>query len=236
MQFNVVHISETDSTNRWLKDSRGRHEVPLCVVTEYQTAGRGCGSNTWESERGENLLFSLLFNPKSVKASGQFQLSKAIAVAIGWVLAARVGLDNVYIKWPNDVYVGNRKICGILIECQIKGEWVNECIIGVGLNVNQQEFHSDAPNPVSIRQLKECDTDREWLLNAILDAFDPEADVDFLFNTHLYRSFGMWPFRDRNGRFMACIDHVESDGHLVVRDESGQQRRYGFKEIEFINK
>ncbi|MBO6144054.1 MAG: biotin--[acetyl-CoA-carboxylase] ligase, partial [Prevotella sp.] len=117
MEFKIIHIPETDSTNRYLRELKAEGDV--LVQTDYQTAGRGCGTNRWESERGQNLLFSLLIHPKQVPASKQFLISMVTANSISKVVSKYV--ENVSVKWPNDIYVGDRKICGILIQNTLQG-------------------------------------------------------------------------------------------------------------------
>ena len=212
MEFKVVHIEETDSTNRWLKTHGD--ESNLCVVAEYQTAGRGCGTNSWESERGKNLTFSMLIHPKDIPASEQFR-----------------------IKWPNDIYVGERKICGILIENRLQGRVMKDSIVGIGLNVNQTEFMSDAPNPVSIKQLTGYDTDREALLDDFLHTFEEVSarkDTGSDYRKRLFRLGEKAAFADETGQFEGTIVDVEPDGHLLIRDETGQVRQYAFKEVQFL--
>ncbi len=232
MEWKIVHIPETDSTNRWLREQGG--EEDMVVVADYQTAGRGCGTNHWESERGSNLLFSMLIHPRQIPASRQFQLSMAVSLAICEALGQYIG--DVSIKWPNDIYWRNGKICGILIENRLQGSHIKDSIIGVGLNVNQRQFHSDAPNPVSLLQITERDTDCEQLLRDILQRFERllATDVKTRYLSVLYRRRGFHPYTDGSGAFMAELVDVEDDGHLLLRDENGQQRRYAFKEVQFI--
>ena len=232
MEWKIVHIDETDSTNRWLK---AHGEGDMVVVTDYQTAGRGCGTNTWESERGKNLLFSLLVSPNGIRANKQFRISMAISLAICKALGQHLGY--LTIKWPNDIYWRDGKIGGILIENTLQGNSVRDSIIGVGLNVNQREFRSNAPNPVSMWQISEQETDRDALLRDILTAFE-----DFLgrynkesYTAMLYRRRGFFPYADKDGAFMAEIVDVEDDGHLLLMDDNGRERRYAFKEVTFIN-
>ena len=168
MEWDVRHIDETDSTNRWLHNQGGTGKV--VVVADYQTAGRGCGTNRWESERGKNLLFSMQIHPVDLPAKRQFHISMAVSLAICEALGQHIG--DLSIKWPNDIYWRNAKICGILIENRLQGQRICDSIIGVGLNVNQRQFRSDAPNPVSLWQICEHETDREQLLTEILQAFD----------------------------------------------------------------
>ena len=240
MEFKVIHIEETDSTNRWLKTHGD--ESNLCVVAEYQTAGKGCGTNSWESERGKNLTFSMLIHPTDIpfaavasqrlQAKEQFRITEMVSVA----LCETIGME-ASIKWPNDIYVGERKICGILIENRLQGSVIKESIIGIGLNVNQTEFMSDAPNPVSIKQLTGRDTDREALLNDFLRTFgevSARENTGSDYRKRLFRLGKKAAFADETGRFEGTIVDVEADGHLLIRDEAGQVRRYAFKEVQFI--
>ena len=246
MEWKIIHIDETDSTNRWLASheacppvsplTQGQApcEENLVVVTEFQTAGRGCGTNTWESERGKNLLFSMLIHPEHIHVSRQFHISMAVSLAICEALGQHIG--DVSIKWPNDIYWRNGKICGILIENTLQGSVIKNSIIGVGLNVNQRQFVSDAPNPVSIWQICEHEMDREQLLKDILRCFEYYLyrDIKAQYCSMLYRKKGFHPYADKDGAFMAEIVDVEDAGHLVLCDEDGKTRRYAFKEVSFI--
>lgn len=237
MNWKIVHIDETDSTNSWLQKRLAadeRSDANLVVWAEYQTAGRGCGTNRWESERGENLTFSMLIHPKELPATQQFHISMAISLAICEAIGQYIG--DVSIKWPNDIYWRNGKIGGILIENTLKGSIIMDSIIGVGLNVNQRVFKSDAPNPVSMWQICEHETDREALLKEILEAFERILDskIREQYLSKLYRRKGYHPYADKEGAFMAEIVTVEDDGHLVLHDDNGKERRYAFKEVQFI--
>jgi BirA family biotin operon repressor/biotin-[acetyl-CoA-carboxylase] ligase len=232
VDWNIVHIDETDSTNRWLREHGG--EDDMVVVTDYQTAGRGCGTNTWESERGTNLLFSVLIHPAEVPANRQFHISMAISIAICEALGEYIG--DLSIKWPNDIYWQGGKICGILIEHTLQGQHIKDSIVGVGLNVNQRAFHSPAPNPVSLWQITEQETDREQLLHDILNRFGRllGQDIRTQYLSMLYRRKGYHPYVDQKGTFMAELVDVEDDGHLLLHDDAGHERRYAFKEVQFI--
>ena len=237
MNWKIVHIDETDSTNSWLRKRLAadeRSDANLVVWAEYQTAGRGCGTNRWESERGENLTFSMLIHPKELPAMQQFHISMAISLAICEAIGQYIG--DVSIKWPNDIYWRNGKIGGILIENTLKGSIIMDSIIGVGLNVNQRVFKSDAPNPVSMWQICEHETDREALLKEILEAFERILDskIREQYLSKLYRRKGYHPYADKEGAFMAEIVTVEDDGHLVLHDDNGKERRFAFKEVQFI--
>ena len=156
----LIRTAETDSTNRLLREYAGEEGRLMTVLTaDYQTAGRGQGGNTWESAPGENLLVSVRLHPQALSASRQYALTEAGALAVRDTAARYAGEASV--KWPNDVYVGDRKVSGTLSECDISGTLIKTCTLGIGLNVNQQEFTGDAPNPVSLAQLAGRRIDRE---------------------------------------------------------------------------
>ncbi len=125
---------------------------------------------------------------------------------------------------------------GILIENRLQGGCIKDCIIGVGLNVNQEQFHSDAPNPVSLKRIHGQETEREQLLSDILVRFDEylTQDLKARYLSRLYRRKGFHPYADKEGAFMAEIIDVEDDGHLLLRDDNGHDRRYAFKEVQFV--
>ena len=233
MKWKIVHIDETDSTNRWLKD---HGEGTMVVATDYQTAGKGCGSNAWESERGKNLTFSMLIHPDGIAAREQFRITEVVSVALCRTLQPYI-YNKVEIKWPNDIYVGDRKLCGILIENRLQGNVIVDCIIGIGLNMNQRVFLSDAPNPVSMYQLTGQETDREALLADFLQTFDQEWQNKANGSEYrelLYRKGKDGLYEDKTGRFVARLADVLPDGRLLLVDEEGKERTYAFKEVSFI--
>lgn len=231
--FKIVHIEETDSTNRWMKENG---EGKMVVVADYQTAGKGCGSNSWESERGKNLLLSILVHPQQLEAKNQFIVTQIVSVALCKTLEEYVSAP-VEIKWPNDIYVGDKKICGVLIENKLQGCMIKDSIIGIGLNVNQQAFKSDAPNPVSIRQLTGRETDLKKLLSVFLKHLENTAQsktnpADY--RNRMYRRQGLHPFRTKSICFNARIIGVNDDGRLMLQDENGVAHLYAFKEVVFV--
>lgn len=233
MKWKIVHIDETDSTNRWLKD---HGEGTMVVATDYQTAGKGCGSNAWESERGKNLTFSMLIHPDGIAAREQFRITEVVSVALCRTLQPYI-YNKVEIKWPNDIYVGDRKLCGILIENRLQGNVIVDCIIGIGLNVNQRVFLSDAPNPVSMYQLTGQELDRDELLKAFIENLDQEwqnKTNGSEYRELLYRKGKDGLYEDKTGRFVARLADVLPDGKLLLVDEEGKEHTYAFKEVSFI--
>lgn len=246
-----INVDECDSTNNYVKsllatdDGVAPRPEMVVVAAKYQRAGRGQGSNHWVSDPGKNLLFSILCHPTWLPVRDQFSLSKAIAVAI-WDNLATYCKDGLSIKWPNDIYYNDKKLAGILIENTISGGHIENCIVGIGINVNQQEFPSSIPNPVSISQI--CGSEQVpdiigTLLKAIVSSFSGYLSdfrggdyqkIASLYQSRLYRSSGFHPFRDKDGDFEAAIIEVEDDGTLVLRDRQDGIRTYAFKEVEFI--
>ena len=245
----MIELDVVTSTNSFIADYRPLSDAGIILVTaEHQTAGRGQTGNSWESEASRNLLFSLLLRPAEFPASRLFLLSEAMALSIRDAISAALSpAEAVAVKWPNDVYVGDRKIAGILMENDLRGSHVGRCIIGCGVNINQTSFLSDAPNPVSLRQLLGRDTERSFVLDAIVTRFRqrysrltafPEAaaalHADYV--SALYRRRGLHLFREpaSDVPFLAEIADVEPSGHLLLRDGAGKLRRYAFKEVSYV--
>lgn len=239
MEAKAIYLDEVDSTNRYLLEYQPAEgeDATICVA-DFQTAGRGCGSNSWESERGKNLLFSLLIHPTDIEAREQFHISMAISLAICDAMQS-YGMKDVSVKWPNDIYWKDKKLCGILIENRLSGTFIRDSIIGIGLNVNQDVFLSDVPNPVSMRQILGREFNRDEVLRRILAKLNVcRCMVDFTYmryNAMLYRrGKGFFPFRDASGNFMAEILESDRSGLLMLRKQGGEVQSYAFKEVQFI--
>jgi BirA family biotin operon repressor/biotin-[acetyl-CoA-carboxylase] ligase len=147
------YLKNVDSTNSYAKQllSKSNPIEGTVIYAANQQVGRGQIGSSWQSEPDKNLLLSIILYPRFLSASAQFMLNKAVCLAATDVLCG-MGLDReqVKIKWPNDIYVGARKIGGILIENQLKGNNLHHSVIGLGLNINQIEFDSSLPNPTSV--------------------------------------------------------------------------------------
>lgn len=244
----IVHLLEVDSTNRYVRDEaaalwQNRGISDFAVVTaEHQTAGRGQRGNTWNSNAGENLLFSLLVRPgETLEVSKQFLLSQAVALSIHDAMKC-YGVDT-RLKWPNDIYAGNRKLAGILLELDYSGAFVEQAIIGIGLNVNQENFPPMDRKPVSMKMLREHDFILDDVLATILDLFEHYytemrfGNRDAIAAKYKRVLLGMderHTFIDCNGRFGAVIQGVESDGRLLLLRCDGSIARYAFKEVEMV--
>ena len=249
-RFPLIELAKTDSTNRYLMDlcdQKNDQVEPFTVVlSDFQTAGKGQRGNSWESEVGANLTFSLLMYPSFLPAKRQFLISQIVSLGIVEALRNYSLMSDFSIKWPNDIYYKDKKICGILIETFLEGMNLGRCVSGIGLNVNQQTFLSDAPNPVSLLQITGKQTDRYALLQQVITAITElynqlEKDGERASKTimaqyanSLYRKTGMHAFHDKDGAFMACIKRVEADGRLFLEDAEGRERSYLFKEVQFV--
>lgn len=242
----IVHLLEVDSTNRYVRDEaaalwQNRGTCDFAVVTAWlQTAGRGQRGNTWNSNAGENLLFSILARPgETLQVSKQFILSQAVALSIHDAMKC-YGIDT-RLKWPNDIYAGNRKLAGILLELDYSGAFVEQAIIGIGLNVNQENFPPMDRTPVSMKILREREFDLDDVLVTTLNSFEKyynklrEGNTAIIAEDYSKLLLGIGvqhTFIDRNGHFEAVIQGVESDGHLILRRNDGSTGRYAFKEVE----
>ena len=197
----------------------------------------------------------MLIHPTDIPASQQFRITEVVSVALCEVLerylltvpelaaldrrslATNGTQEGLSIKWPNDIYMGDKKICGVLIENRLQGNVIVDSIIGIGLNVNQTEFVSDAPNPVSLRQLLGREIDREALLHDFLETLETVSSSETTYSAYRNKLFRMGKqavFSDETGRFEGTIQDVETDGRLLIKDLSGQARRYAFKEVQFV--
>lgn len=210
------------------------------VSCHTQTAGRGQRGNTWESAPGQNVTMSVLLRPEGIAPREQFAISEAVALAVADVVDSCLPPSlRAEVKWPNDIYVADRKICGILIEHRISSSSIEHTVCGIGLNVNQERFLSDAPNPVSLFQL----TGRRFDVGQIEEAVarrvvELAADCRKLHHTYmsrLWRREGYHPYAEPGGpAFDARITDVALTGHLTLERRDGSRATYAFKEVASI--
>ena len=259
-RFRMIELDEVDSTNNFLRhlDTPGDRRTTL-VTAEFQTAGRGADTNRWESARGENLLLSLRVLPASLPVCHMFAISETTALAIRDALNAFLppktppkggrgvseGGRGFSIKWPNDIYYADSKVAGILIENDLQGAQVLRSTIGIGINVNQRRFQSDAPNPRSLADIVGHDVERRFVLEQFMENFTHhfgqietgrQDALDALhkeYKSHLYRLGEEHTYSDKDGTFRATLTDVEPTGHLILKDTKGNQRRYEFKEVKY---
>ena len=245
----IEYLDTIDSTSTELRRRMSVEELPhgYCISADFQTSGHGQATNRWESEDGKNLLFSLLLRPTVIPAAEQFVITELVTLAIINALQDYIR-QKITIKWPNDIYVGDKKLCGILIENALCGSTIDTCIVGIGININQELFVSDAPNPVSLKQLNGRDNDRGEILAEIYQNIlnyygyladnwqnnDIKQSLHYEYMNNLYRRTGYHNYSTSEGEhFRAEIEDIGPQGHLTLRLESGEQRTFAFKEVIF---
>ncbi len=246
----IIKIESTDSTSSHLAGIAEGCAHGTAVMARVQTAGRGQRGNSWEAEPGMNITLSRLLRPEGLEPARQFIISQAVSLAIVEMLDNFIGADAVSIKWPNDIYVNDSKIAGILIENVISGSAISRSIVGVGLNVNQTEFLSDAPNPVSLKQLLpkvdfNVDVLAEVMVSDILGKVDQAlsseceaGEISGEYFARMWRGDGYYHryYDHTRGLYMnARIDSVAASGHITLTDQAdGVARTYAFKEISAV--
>lgn len=245
-------LASVASTNTWLKEHAGEFAHGDMVVTDDQTAGRGQRGNFWEAEPGKNLTFSLFLVPEGISPAKQFVISECVALGVAETLrdylSGIVSPESIKVKWPNDIYVDDNKIGGILIEHTLGMGRIQHTVAGIGLNVNQTIFRSPAPNPVSMAQLAaRVDFPIDEIMNDIAgnimrrigEVRRSDRAVDIQHEEFLS---GMWRNDGKSYRFqlpdtscfVAVIDGVASDGMLALRLPDGEVHTFAFKEVAFI--
>ena len=212
------------------------------ILAEQQTLGRGQRGHKWIGGKGENLMFTMLFEPRFLPPVRQFFLSEAVALAL--VDAMQMWGIEAKIKWTNDIYVGDKKLVGILIEHTLTSSTLRRTIAGIGINVNQTEFDSSIPNPVSMAQLLGRSLDAEEVLKCFLAHLQRNYEelrnggketLHERYNTLLYRKNEFHTYAWPNGeKFSAKIIGTAPSGALCLEDAEGNTKDYLFKEVEFV--
>jgi BirA family biotin operon repressor/biotin-[acetyl-CoA-carboxylase] ligase len=212
------------------------------IHTDFQSTGRGQKNNKWESDEGKNLLISIILYPKSIAPEDQFCIS--IAVSLGICDFIDCYFPGSKIKWPNDIYIKNDKIAGILIENSILGETIESSIAGIGININQTEFSDLVPNPVSIKMVTGNEYDRAICLKQLLSNLDKRykqllygdrAQIREEYNLRLYRSGEWHSFKTEDTVFQGKITEVLSSGIIRIENNNNAIMEFSFKEVDFVN-
>ena len=239
----IITVASTGSTNNYASKQVIENEVQEGTVflAYEQTSGRGQLNNFWESEAGKNLTFSIFLKPVFLDIHKQFMLSKAVCLGLSSFLSRYT--SQVKIKWPNDIYVGDRKICGVLIENAVMNGVISQSVIGIGLNINQAVFRSDAPNPVSLTMITGEEYDLGETLRALLQEigffyqklqarqFD---ELDQSFHERLYRLNEWHRYEDGKHLYTGMLTGVNDMGQLQVQEKDGLLYEYHFKEVAFL--
>lgn len=238
----IERIHETGSTNNYAATLLLTKRPPegAIFVADSQVDGRGQVSSKWESEPNKNLTFSILLYPDFIEISRQFEVSKAISLGVADFLKDQA--DEVAIKWPNDIYIGKKKVAGILIENSVRSAKISSCIVGIGLNINQRVFTGNSPNPVSLSQITGKNYNLETSLSDLCSKLDARyrqlingqfRQIDENYTKMLYQQ-GRWShYSDENGDFEGQILGVDQIGQLLIETRSGKINKYQFKEVIF---
>ena len=241
----IIKINATNSTNSFLKElaqNSSLDEITV-AVTNNQTSGRGQMNNSWISEPYKNLTFSLFTTLKKVKVEHQAYLNFAVSLAIYDVLL-EYDVPNLYIKWPNDIMSGKKKICGILIENTFSYSRIKNTIIGIGLNVNQEKFHKNLTNASSLKIILKKSIELEALMNTIINHINLKIscvelkNFNQIYNRYhqaLYKKGIPTTFLNQKTKqlFMGIINGVSSSGNLQIQLEDNSIQEFGLKEVSF---
>ncbi len=245
----ITHFKNIESTNSYLQNllDNGEDVADNIVVTDFQTSGKGQGKNVWHSEEGKNLLFSITLDMSFLKAEDQFLLTQMVSVAVIDVLKKYLPEENLFIKWPNDIYFNDKKIAGVLIKNEIKGMMMGTSIIGIGLNVNQTDFDESLPNPISMKIIMGKDYDLEKILLEVTESLSHQvtkcqsqrqchrqSPIANSYINHLYR-YKQWAFYEHEGRLKEMmIIGYDRFGRLMLKEKNNREVICDLKEITFV--
>lgn len=240
----LITLQSVDSTNSYAR-AIPPDQLPAAVIAHAQTAGRGQRGNHWESLPGANITLSAAVVPAGIHPRDQFAVSRAVSLAVVDTIRQFLPSElasQVSIKWPNDIYIGDRKVCGILIEHVITGTAISRSVIGIGLNVNQTRFLSDAPNPVSLAQLTGNIYPVDEIASSLIANLEQRLNQESLDNgstkqpymSSLYRRDGLHRYALPDGtEFLASIADVEPSGLLHLLHADGSLSVHPFKSVAF---
>jgi BirA family biotin operon repressor/biotin-[acetyl-CoA-carboxylase] ligase len=240
---NLLFFENLPSTNTFTTDllKKKKLQEGTIIYTNYQSAGRGYSANRWESEDGKNLLTSILLAPSFIKPTDQFQISMTISLGICDFLMRFI--PGCSIKWPNDIYVNNDKIAGILIENTILGNQIEFTVAGIGLNINQEKFSGNLPNPVSLCLLTGHSYDLSDCLKQLAKDLDKrykqlisgnQEVIKKEYVSNLYRLNKWSEYKDAKGIFTGKILSINDCGRIIIEKKNAEINEYSFKEMEFI--
>ncbi|MDO4692760.1 MAG: biotin--[acetyl-CoA-carboxylase] ligase [Porphyromonadaceae bacterium] len=243
-----LFLDEASSTNSYLMEmlQQDRNLPQLfAVVARNQTQGRGQRGNSWYTSAGKNLTFSFLIRNGYIAPHDQYAVSELVAYGLLKTIARYLDEDQAHklkIKWPNDIYYEDKKIAGILIEHSITGEQIDYSVAGIGLNLNEEDFPEDIPNPISLKQITGETYDPDEVLRRLMKRYGFMIEEFLLGNysevhreymRRLYRRQGLYPFTDAQGSFLASIKDVLPTGQIILQREDGTESTYAFKEVQF---
>lgn len=242
---NIIRLKSVNSTNRFALEllKKGNPSNGTIIITDEQTDGKGQDKAKWESEKGKNLTFTLILFPGSLKPELQFILNKSIALGIKDLVQAILPGSTVKIKWPNDIYIGNNKVAGILITNSILGSSFEYSVIGIGININQTKFISDAPNPVSIKMITNQENDLEKVFNKLLLSLENRynqlikkdylsIEKDYHDSLYLLNTWNEYNYKGRS--ITAMIKGTNNYGKLILAVEGSSDIECGIRELKYL--
>lgn len=236
----IIHLNSVDSTNNYaamlVTDGKASHGD--VILADEQTAGRGQRGSDWQSEGGSNLLLSVILKPDNMSVDRQFVLTQLVSLAV-LDLLRKIGI-SARIKWPNDIYIGDKKISGMLIENSLSGGFIHTSIVGVGLNVNQGNFALDSATSIKL-ETGESRNIQEVLFSFISSLneqyqkwlFQGGEEINANYCEQLLGIGELRTYEDSTGEFQGVLSGVEANGRLRLRVD-GKERTYDMKEIRFI--
>jgi len=238
----LLTFTELESTQNYAQELllRSEPEEGTLVRAAYQTEGKGLLRNRWESERGKNLLLSVIFYPSFLPVQRTFLLSQAMALGVqNWMERYAAPAK---VKWPNDIYIGKKKIAGMLIQNALSGAKLVHSIVGLGVNMNQTEFSPELPNPGSLALETGQTFDLDETLSSLCQHLEywylrlKKGQWEEIHAEYVMRLYGFGEIRTfarKNGtRFQGRIVGVAQNGYLQVETENGLQE-FEMKEIRF---
>jgi BirA family transcriptional regulator, biotin operon repressor / biotin---[acetyl-CoA-carboxylase] ligase len=242
----IIKLKEVDSTNTYAKEILKKFpdiDEGTSIVAGFQTSGVGQDVNSWESHNEQNILLSMILHPVFLKPDQLFFLNISISLALSDFIRS-FHINDVRIKWPNDIYVGNKKIAGVLINNDLEFNHIRNSIIGIGININQESFDADIPNPVSLKNILKKESDLILAVDSLMDCLEnrynvlKEKNFDDLYSEYhksLYLLGQESLFFDSNKceEFQGIIDGVRNDGRIRIITPQGI-RFFEFREIKYI--
>nr|MCD4773910.1 biotin--[acetyl-CoA-carboxylase] ligase [Bacteroidales bacterium] len=237
----IIELENIDSTNNYvlrLLEKSKKFDEGTIIAAHSQYAGKGQDKNFWESEAGMNLTLSIILQPKFLKIEKQFMLNKIVALSV-YNFINSFGLKKTSIKWPNDIYIGNKKVAGILINNTIRGNSYDYCVIGIGININQEKFISNAPNPISLKQISGKEYNLEECLNTLCLITEnwynklKNEQIKFINTSYieaLYRYNKYYKYILRGKSIKAKITGISEYGRLILQTKNMETYSCDFKE------
>lgn len=239
------HEDTLFSTHQYLAEVVSKTNPPegFCLTTDFQSGGRGQIGRKWHSEPGKNLLVSYIFYP-GMEVKDQFFLNIWVSLAV-YSTVRSFGLPHVSIKWPNDIYIGKKKVAGILIQNTLQGHYIKNCVVSVGLNVNELTFPAEIPNPTSLAAEAGQIFDREEVLSTLHghleEGYRHVSDIQHhgqtkaLYEANLFGKNDWYLYRRENeSTFRARVSEVSEDGHLILENQDNGFEKYAFRQVSWV--